>query len=244
MPTLQEDPLYQAQYQAALDILGLYNPAQEAERKDLALGSLKQTVAERQARAGLTGSSEEKDALTNAASRFELDWADRKPTQISKAITASQLPIGNLLTGNSQALEKSRQDYLKLQGLAQGSASLANWLLADGAKNLRDLAGGTAGGAKKIYDALFGGGASGSGTTGGQEAASALPTLQQLAEAGILDTAGTTFANTALDYGIGQTGTDWTSWLTDTLGGATNTPLDYTQTVVDALPSWFDWIIG
>jgi hypothetical protein len=36
MATLLDDPLYQAQSKAGLDLLGLYNPDQEAQRKQTA----------------------------------------------------------------------------------------------------------------------------------------------------------------------------------------------------------------
>jgi hypothetical protein len=132
MPSILSDPLYQAQSKTAQDLLGLYSPEQEEQRYGKAKGQLLDTLAGRAAKSGLTGSSEERDELANAARDFELGWAERKPAQLAQAVTASHLPVRNLLEGGLGErrlnMLEDQQDYAKLLGLADGGASLLRWL--------------------------------------------------------------------------------------------------------------------
>ena len=135
---LETDPLYQEQYKAGQELLGLYDPAAEAERKKKAWDQASTAIAQRMSGMGYTGSSTDLDTLSRAAKDFNLDWAAREPAQLSAAITGANVPISNLLQSVSQEAEYGGTyggaPTLAARGLAQQKT-----LTEEGYQNQRDL---------------------------------------------------------------------------------------------------------
>ena len=96
VPKLTDDPLFQEMYDVGTGLLQEWDPAQEEARKTRAWGQASQKNAERFARAGLTGSSDELTALGEGAKNFELDWDERADTRKRNAL-ASTLPLTNFM---------------------------------------------------------------------------------------------------------------------------------------------------
>ncbi len=192
MAALTTDPLYMKQSDLATKLLDLYDPDAEEQRRQKALGQMQDVIGSRYARAGETGSSVEKDALSNAAKDFSLGWAERQPEQYSKAISGSQLPISNLLQGGNQDILAG-----SLTGYYGGNPTLARqtanenfnlnqeklqWLKDQSTQSLWGNALGSLGQKSGLLDWLFpggtgyGGGGTGSGAGLGG-AAGGVPSL-------------------------------------------------------------------
>ena len=225
---LEADPLYQEQYKAGQELLGLYDPAAEEERRKKAWDQASTAIAKRMSGMGYTGSSTDLDTLERAAKDFNLSWAERKPAQLSAAITGSQVPIGNLLQSISQEATLGGtyegEPSLQAKGLdiQRAQADAATELAKENQKRLDlQLAGQVAaslGLPQYLSELLFGKsgtGSLGTGSGGG----------------GLVGTAATglipKFINWATQNGVSLTATNL-SWLS---GGAGEAPAGWSQFV-------------